>query len=907
MRKFAILMAVLMAVMAVSAEVTCLFEGATMKVLAPASNAGAHIVLLWDATDKGDDPAAWANSHEIAAAVPADGAQYAVDLSSLGIKNETPCRIAVYNRYRLLDKLQMTSTQCYIDTGFKDTNVYGVRFGFYGNSGNDSAGWNFIIGTHEGSSASNRGFVVGQNSTNFDSWYWTYREYRSVNDSNDRPTVSNSSINEAAFTNRVFTLNGSVVKSDLAAGSVGVRGVNIFLGRAQYHNSRYHYGWWSHVSFDDADGNKILDYIPVQRGDGVVGFWNRVTDKFVKSTGSGAFTAGTVTNEGFEVVSSMQRVTPNLLIGLEMSGSRLYVNVPSGLAGEQLLLVWDDADKGNDVDAWANSREIAAAVGANGGKYCTDLARLGVQNGQTCRVFSRHNLRLLDKLEMPNSTTYINTGIKDSSCYGIRFGFYGTGISEGFGQFIGTSDAGFTIGANNTDITSWYWCCQGKKDNVAAPTGWGSSRPTVSTSSINDVAFTNQKFTVNGTIVKSELGAGVLGSTAANMHLGRNVEGLNRYHYGWWSYVRFDAEGGIAILDYIPAQRIADGKVGFLDRATGRFIVSTGGGAFNAGDVTNASWTAVHSSAATVVGGVPFLDIAIDGTSLTVTAPAGLAGEQLVLLWDDSDKGGDPSAWANSRVLAVSLPASGGTYSARLTTLGIGREHVCRVATVNQVQLLDKLQMTSTQCYIDTGFKDTDVYGVRFGFYGNSGNNSDGWNFIIGTHEGYSDSDRGFVVGQNGANFDSWYWTYRGYRSVNDRPTVSNSSINEAAFTNRVFTLNGSVVKSDLAAGSVGVRGVNIFLGRDQYTHSRCHYGWWSHVSFDDEAGNAILDYIPAQRVADGKVGFLDRATGRFIGSTGSGNFTSGSVTNESFSAEHLWRTVPLRGVAFPGMYIIVR
>ena len=98
--------------------------------------------------------------------------------------------------------------------------------------------------------------------------------------------------------------------------------------------SRFLYGWWSYVRFTGENGDALLDYIPVQRGDGVVGFWNCVTDKLVTSTGGGAFTAGTVTNEGFEVVISMQRVTPNHQISLEVTGSRLYANVPSGLASE---------------------------------------------------------------------------------------------------------------------------------------------------------------------------------------------------------------------------------------------------------------------------------------------------------------------------------------------------------------------------------------------------------------------------------------------------------------------------------------------------------------------------------------------------------------------------------------------
>ena len=877
-RKFALLMVALMAAMAVHAGVTCLFEGATMKVLAPASHVGAHLVLLWDTTDKGTDPAAWANSHEIAAEVPAGGAQYAVDLASLGIKNGTPCRIVVYERYRLLDMLKMPTSKTYIDTGIKDSDCYGVYFGFYGNE--KSADFANFIGTSESS-----GFTVGANSSSVNSWYWYYRNAKY----NPRPSVNTASINEASFANQTFTLNGSVVKSDLPAGSVGASGANMFLGTWGAKN-RYLYGWWSYVRFIGENGDALLDYIPVQRSDGVVGFWNRVTDKLVTSTGGGAFTAGTVTNEGFEVVISMQRVTPNHQISLEVTGSRLYANVPSGLASEQLLLVWDDADKGNDVDAWANSHELAAVVGANGGTYCADLARLGVRNGQTCRVFARHNLRLLDMLEMPNSTTYIDTGILEGVCYGVRFGFYGTGISANYGNVIGTSDSGFAIGADGSNIAKWYWCYRGKKDIAIS-----GSRPTVSTSSINDVAFTNQMFTVNGNVVKSGLDAGAVGETAANIYLGRYAAS-GRYHYGWWSYVRFDDASGTAILDFIPAQRITDGKVGFYDRATGRFVASSGSGAFNAGTVTNASWTAVNSSAAIVARGVPFLDIALDGTSLTVTAPSGLAGEQLVLLWDDSDKGGDPTAWANSEVLAASLSASGGTYSANLTTLGIGRGHVCRVATLNQVQLLDMLKMPNTTTYVNTGIPDSRCYGVRLGFYGNEGHTSNNGTFqnFIGTVESVGGNHQsGFTIGMNNARFDSWYWIYRSYKSDAERPTVYTDAINDVAFTNRTFVVNGVVKKSGLEAGAVGETGRNMYIGTFADIN-RFLFGWWSYVRFDDEAGNAIIDYIPAKRAVDGKVGFLDRATGAFIVSTGGGNFTDGTVTNDSFSAEHLWRTVPL-------------
>ena len=96
-----------------------------------------------------------------------------------------------------------------------------------------------------------------------------------------------------------------------------------------------------------------------------------------------------------------------------------------------------------------------------------------------------------------------------------------------------------------------------------------------------------------------------------------------------------------------------------------------------------------------------------------------------------------------------------------------------------------------------------------------------------------------------------------------------------------------------LGAGAVGESGRNMYIGT-YADRARFLFGWWSFVRFDDEAGTAIIDYLPAKRAADGKVGFLDRATGAFIVSTGSGNFTAGTTTNDSFSAEHLWRTVPL-------------
>ena len=56
------------------------------------------------------------------------------------------------------------------------------------------------------------------------------------------------------------------------------------------------------MSFDDADGNRILDYIPVKRAtDDAVGFWDRASRRFLTSSGTGGFTAGPV-KDAYQVV-----------------------------------------------------------------------------------------------------------------------------------------------------------------------------------------------------------------------------------------------------------------------------------------------------------------------------------------------------------------------------------------------------------------------------------------------------------------------------------------------------------------------------------------------------------------------------------------------------------------------------
>lgn len=287
------------AIMAIAAnstfgDVAYSIDGNTLTVTASSVYARKGLKLLWDATDKGSVAANWSNSSLIVDSVPSGGGTYAVDLAALGITNGTPCRIASYERFARLDVLRQPRQYSYINTGVYDYDVYGIRFGYY--SVYKNRDYAACIG-----SSTNNGFAVCANTASRTTAYVVWRgtvlsQHPTVKygaSSETTPVVSQ--INEFAFTNGMFTLNGTTRNSSLGTDvAVGDAKCGIRIGTT-YNDagSAAMWGCWSHVSFDGADGGRILDYIPVKRAsDNAVGFWDRVTKRFMARSGSGGFTAG---------------------------------------------------------------------------------------------------------------------------------------------------------------------------------------------------------------------------------------------------------------------------------------------------------------------------------------------------------------------------------------------------------------------------------------------------------------------------------------------------------------------------------------------------------------------------------------------------------------------------------------
>ena len=582
--------------MVVNADIVYSLDCNTLTVAASAHEVGKRLKLLWDSTDKGDVDADWSNSAVIAEAVPSVGGTYTVDLAALGITNGTPCRLASYSCFARLNMLKQSSWDCYFDSGLTDTEVYGVRFGFYSvakvaKSGKSAdANWATCIGSW----GSNGGFVVSANNTTRVTVGWRWRGV----DMEERPSVhygasateapDASKLDEFAFTNGVFTLNGETVKSGLEVGaSCGLNGVKMIIGTS-YNNigAKSLYGFWSHVSFDGADGSKIRDYIPAQRiQDDAVGFLDRVTGQFHVSEGTAAFTA--VAQTGETVYGDFRVESPTITpIGLSEHRSVLTVSVPPYLVGERLVILWDKTDKGSDLSAWANSEVITeSAVGT----HTVYMSSLGIRNGQVCRVVAGRTYYPLDMLKQDSYLSYVKTNIRDTDVYGVRFGYYSIAKKANDAPCIGsvgTSNGGFLVLSDGSSRIT---------NGVVWRGDWWSEKPTVKygtsdapdTAKINEFALTNGVCTIDGVIIKSGLETGLsVGANGVRMDIGTayNYQNSNAM-YGWWSHVSFDDASGNKILDYIPVKRASDNAVGFWDRVIKQFVVSSGTGGFSAGSV----------------------------------------------------------------------------------------------------------------------------------------------------------------------------------------------------------------------------------------------------------------------------------------------------------------------------------
>ena len=610
-----LLASIIAAAAGANADIVYSIDGSKLTVTASSAYENRGLKLLWDSTDKGSSAINWSNSATITHSVPSVGGTYTIDLATLGISAGTPCRVASYMNFSRLNALKQSGYKCYFNSGIFDYNVYGIRFGYYSVAKNENSGP--CIGSR------GAGFVVYANDSDRTkisvNWRGTKLSQNPSVKYGQQPSdaFDSAKINEFAFTNGVFTLNGATVNSSLGTGvAVGNANLGIRIGTSQADaGKKAMFGWWTHVSFDGADGSMIRDYVPARRvADNVVGFYDKVSRTFTSSESSDAFVAGTATGETLEGDFAMETATFARL-GFSVDKSVLTITVPACCAGERLSVLWDDSDKGDDEAAWAHSAVVADVALA--GTYTVYMSSLGMRNGQFCRVAASDRYYPLDMLLQDSKSSYINTGIKDSDVYGVRFGYYSVAKSDDGASCIGSygSLGGFVLYANGFSRINVSVVWRGAALSDHPEVRWGSQGEDPDLSKLNEFAFTNGVFTVNGATVNSSLGAGAAaGKQGKILTVGASTSdsGAGKGMFGWWSHVSFDDADGNRILDYIPVKRATDDAVGFWDRASRRFLTSSGTGGFTAGPASDAPQVVFEKVAQTfVVSTIPGMVVTV--------------------------------------------------------------------------------------------------------------------------------------------------------------------------------------------------------------------------------------------------------------------------------------------------------
>ncbi|MBQ8113150.1 MAG: hypothetical protein IJ146_08070 [Kiritimatiellae bacterium] len=585
----------------------------------------------------------------------------------------------------------------------------------------------------------------------------------------------------------------------------------------------------------------------------------------------------------------------------------LKVTVPAGcLEGMKLELAYDNstaassmflrADLGVARDAWAYAYTLSESVPAEGAEFTIPFSDLGVPADACFRLFATTaDYALLDYVDQNDANSDHDTGIPDNQCCALELSQYskpwsGTKYSSALASlWPSATQPGFgLIHAGSAAkcyfmqrVNGQYTYSNVLTLNTAVPNVW---------------KFRNNAVVLNGTTQAATTGAKKwatpLGESGENIHMGRFANETELKVQSRWYYLRLFGQDGSPLLDYVPVSRKSDNVGGFLDKTTGRFVTPSGGGAFDAGTVTNdtdaivcaigglRSFPRLAKKPATVT-----LDTT-DGAKLTVKVNPGYGiGSKLLLAYGTGNGGEDVASWSNSLELCESIPEEGGTYTVDLAERGLDTGHMFRVFIANRYTMLKRVQLDSDDDTIDTGIRDYLSHGCDFGYYCTGYSNK--YSAFLGSGIGSNASNCGFRFCLGGSatyvmlgQFTNGKYTYKFFNlTANVRNEIE--ALDGAVRCNGV-ALNPQTGNSTWCTDPLGVSALNIFVGRlsTDNTSGNGNYGWWYHLTIYGADGNPLLDYVPVKR-SDGVAGFLDRVSAKFVTPTAGGSLVAGDAESE--------------------------
>ena len=384
-----------------------------------------------------------------------------------------------------------------------------------------------------------------------------------------------------------------------------------------------------------------------------------------------------------------------------VSGNDVSVSVPAGVLDETsgLYLVWDTDDHGSNVENWPAANRIAysgtPAVSSAAATYT--LSKATVPAKAFMRVIATSNVRLIGGYVKLGANQYVNTGVKDTSAYGLEIRYRPTGTSSGnYSSLMGGLRDRFTIGMNAGNYNKYYIRC-GTLITSGSGAGLGTEvgNPAYTlpnTTEPHTIKIFNKGLYLDANEVSPTTAppAGSLGKASVDVLLGvtwdaKNNGNLNgKYCHAEWHFATLLDAAGEPVLNLLPALRgaVASPEAVFYDTVSGACFTNAGTGTLDySGDVTN---TVASISATT--------DAIFNGRVATWTGGGNVLDATDPLNWDVLDSGA-PAVGA--------IPTNGTRIESSTLAANADRSAIAWTGTwVQQVEYAD----ATNGVYVDTGF-----------------------------------------------------------------------------------------------------------------------------------------------------------------------------------------------------------
>ena len=631
------------------------------------------------------------------------------------------------------------------------------------------------------------------------------------------------------------------------------------------------------------NGVLVLDMIPVRRNsDGVLGMINKVTGAFLTNAGTGAFIAGP--DDG---VFSGQCVDAGAgyWAGAAVSG---YGLTPSRNACP--IGTYNDTTNGTSVAACVDcagatyndeTAQAACKTCPSGYDYNTTSGKTKISQCQAhCDagqyIPTEGNVYTPVEYIESDGSSYINTGFQpDADGYKHTIVFEATSSTQGYVCGTGTNGRSGNVRISNYAINGIY---NGTSSALSIVTGTKTILKAPNTLVLDLKNNAVCSAVLNGTTISNDTTTTVTSGSKLTLFGSAGTSSAT-----FKIYSDTIEKNGEIIHNFIPVKRNSDNEYGMFDTVTGQFFTNAGTGTFTGGNATGDSFGGAQCTNVGTGYYAPASTLNYGATGSKNACPIGTysgieTGASL------SDCLACPAATYNGSTAAASCTACPAGYDYGNTT---GKTTInqcqiqCSAGTYvsggpSEFTVLDYIETSGTQ-YIDTGMVPANLTNPIMELtlaYTNTNATQQSGAFDSVNHfkVGISGSGNAFLCQAAGNNTDTVFTTPP---DTNKHTFVLNAGAGTCSFDNETNALT-SVEYSTIPVyiGTVNTNGVP---DTDRFSSAR-YYNFKM-----TSGGNVVMNLVPARRNSDNVLGMYDTVTGQFFTNSGTGTFTGGNATGDSF------------------------